>query len=245
MTVSRNTFGGAGTDLGIALSNSTDITIDHNAIDRTPTPPPGFADSYGIGVSSDDASRPTATLICNTFSGWNLNPDNVTQPPCITTGSTIPCATVDQPFSTQLRATTENPDAQLTWRLVSGQLPPGLTLDGPFHVGDKVEYSYTVANTGGTDLHNVQITDDRIADVTCDETTVAPGHATTCHGTHTISQADITSCRTTKERGGDTDKGMCCQLTNVAQATATDPQNNQITSNKATVTITVEVEKKQ
>ncbi|MGW3495753.1 DUF7507 domain-containing protein [Streptomyces sp. NPDC001020] len=302
VTVSHNTFGGMGTDVGIALSNSTGVTIDHNAINRTPARP-GFVDDFGIGVSADDASRPTTTLVCNSFSGWKQNLDNVTQPPCITTGSTIPCATVDQPFTTTLEAFTENPNASLTWRLVSGELPPGLTLaadgtvsgtptqtgtfpvtisvsdpvdgtttqeftfcvnpqraaelaltkqvvsQGPFRVGDQVQYAYTVTNTGSVALNNVTVTDNRVAGVTCEATTLTPGQSASCTGTHTITQADVTPCKQVKERGGDHGKGrhkvMRCEVTNTAQATGTDPQGNQVTSNQATATITVKVEKKK
>ncbi|MGW3492869.1 hypothetical protein [Streptomyces sp. NPDC001020] len=59
----------------------------------------------------------------------------------------------------------------------------------------------------------------------------------------------VTPCKQVKERGGDHGNGkhevMRCEVTNTAQATAPDPQGNQVTSNKATATITVKVEKKQ
>ncbi|MCN9243592.1 Ig-like domain repeat protein [Streptomyces sp. RY43-2] len=130
-----------------------------------------------------------------------------------------------------------------------------LTLDkrvvseGPFKVGDRVEYAYTVTNTGNTELHNVTVTDDLVARVTCDATTIAPGQSTTCHGSHTITRSDVTPCKTAKERGGDKGHGkhqvMRCQVTNTAQATAIDPNGDEVTSDEATATITVKVEKKK
>ncbi|MCN9243590.1 Ig-like domain repeat protein [Streptomyces sp. RY43-2] len=132
-----------------------------------------------------------------------------------------------------------------------------LTLDkrvvseGPFRVGDRVEYAYMVTNTGNTELHNVTVTDDLVTQVTCDTTTLAPGQSTTCHGSHTITRADVTPCKQAKERGGDKGKGhgkhqvMRCEVTNTAHATATDPTGLQVTSNEATATIIVKVEKKR
>ncbi|PJN29725.1 right-handed parallel beta-helix repeat-containing protein [Kitasatospora sp. CB02891] len=125
LLITQNTFGGAGADIGVVVVGSQDVTVSYNHIARTAPDRPGYADTYGYGVSVDD---PTQTrLICNTFDGWNLNLDNITQPPCIiTTG--IPCATVGQPYQQQLQAYTPDPGAPLTWSLVSGPLPPGLTL---------------------------------------------------------------------------------------------------------------------
>ncbi|MCN9243593.1 Ig-like domain repeat protein [Streptomyces sp. RY43-2] len=135
------------------------------------------------------------------------------------------------------------------------EVQASLTLDkrvvseGPFKVGDRVEYAYTVTNTGNTVLTNVRVTDDLVAQVTCDVTRLAPGQSTTCHGSHTITRADVTPCKTAKERGGDKGHGkhqvMRCQVTNTAHATAIDPNGDEVTSDEATATITVKVEKKK
>jgi hypothetical protein len=106
VTISNNTITGAGTDLGVAVATdtvdtpniaSTGVTISHNHIARTA---PDSPDSFGIGVSvnpptvnaqpvqlhaSADAS--SATLICNTFSGWKTNIGDATQAPCVIPGS--------------------------------------------------------------------------------------------------------------------------------------------------------------
>ncbi|MGW3495453.1 DUF7507 domain-containing protein [Streptomyces sp. NPDC001020] len=120
---------------------------------------------------------------------------------------------------------------------------------GPFRVGDTVKYAYTVTNTGSVALNNLVVTDNLVANVTCKAATLAPGASTTCTGTHRITKADVTPCKQVKERGGDHGKNknkvMRCEVTNTAQATATDPQGNKVTSNKATATITVKVEKKK
>lgn len=135
-----------------------------------------------------------------------------------------------------------SPQTQLTLPIGA----PHLTLKkrvlsrGPYAVGDTVEYSYTVTNTGSTDLHGVLVNDDRIASVSCEATTLTPGASTICHGTYTITLADIEACKAAHHRGG-AEKG--CDLTNVAFATATDPHGNPIVSEPAKATITVGEEK--
>ncbi|MBO1413032.1 putative Ig domain-containing protein [Streptomyces sp. FH025] len=405
LTITRNTFTGAGTDVGIAIVSSQNVTVSYNAIGRGAPDRPGFQDPFGIGVSVDDASAPTTKLICNTFAGWNENLENITQPPCITT-TTIPCAPVDQPYSATLHATTENPSPQLTWSLVTGPMPPGLTLNadgtitgtptvagtytitvqvsdpvdgtstgqvtlcitpvavtgievdksvvtpapysvgqtvtysytvrntgtveltgvavaddhvtgiscqsttlapsgspgstttctgtyvitaadgaagsvtntatasgvangvtitspttrltlpvgaphltlkkrvlssGPFTIGSKIEYTYTVTNTGSTPLTGITVTDDRVADVTCDATTLAPGASTVCHGTYTITYTDAIACRTGKDNRGGGDHDRHCTVTNVATATGTDPQGKQVTSEPAKAIVPVDI----
>jgi hypothetical protein len=149
LTVSDNTFGGAGLDVGInviqwAGTPSTGITIENNTFNREP-PPAGFANYWGRGVSVDQASSEETTLVGNIFNeGWQedlFGP--VTQPPVITTTS-LPDGTVGEPYSEALEGATTNPEPGLTWSVVGGELPPGLTFnpdgtitgtpteDGPF-----------------------------------------------------------------------------------------------------------------
>ncbi|MEU3710573.1 DUF7507 domain-containing protein [Streptomyces catenulae] len=73
-----------------------------------------------------------------------------------------------------------------------------------YRVGDRITYTYTVTNTGTTTLHGVAVEDDRVSDVTCRATTLAPGGSTTCTGTYTVTKEDA-------ERG---------KVTNTAVATA-------------------------
>ncbi|MGW4379784.1 DUF7507 domain-containing protein [Kitasatospora sp. NPDC004531] len=118
---------------------------------------------------------------------------------------------------------------------------PHLTLtkqvvsSGPYHVGSTASYSYTVTNTGTTDLHSLTVTDTRISGVTCDATTLAPGASTTCHGTYTVTQADIDDCL--QVDGNATQ----CVITNTARAGANDPQDRPIASDPADASITVPV----
>ena len=78
--------------------------------------------------------------------------------------------------------------------------PPGISVEkqvrtpGPYHAGQRVNYSYLVSNTGGIPLDDVHVTDDHVTDITCESTTLAPylspGYQTTCHGSYEITEHD-------------------------------------------------------
>ncbi len=76
---------------------------------------------------------------------------------------------------------------------------PGLTLakaasPTTFSGADQViAYTYTVTNSGGTDLTGVGVTDDRIAAVSCPSTTLAAGASETCTGSYTTTASDVGS----------------------------------------------------
>jgi hypothetical protein len=122
VTLSDDTVTGAGTDYGIdATSNSTGVVITHDAIGRTA---PDVPDTFGVGVIV--APDSTATVTCNTFSGWITDTVGVAaQPLCITTTG-LPPGDVGVPYDLQLTAV--GGTAPYTWSVASGTLPPGLTL---------------------------------------------------------------------------------------------------------------------
>ncbi|MFD8600429.1 hypothetical protein ACFV1L_36070 [Kitasatospora sp. NPDC059646] len=94
---------------------------------------------------------------------------------------------------------------------------------GPFGVGDVVGYTYTVTNTGTTVVNNISVTDDRVSSVTCGAASLNPGQSTTCHGSYTVTEADVTAGH----------------VTNTAHASGTDPQGGPVQSPPAEVTVPV------
>ena len=88
--------------------------------------------------------------------------------------------------------------------------------DGKVNVGDRINYTFSVANTGNVTLHNITITD---ADATISGgpiATLAAGasDATTFTGYHTLTQADI-------DRSG---------VYNLATVNGLDPKNKPVTA---------------
>lgn len=92
-------------------------------------------------------------------------------------------------------------------------------------VGDTIDYTYTVTNTGNiTITADVTITDDKISNVTCAPigTGLPPLQQLTCTGTYTVVQADL-------------DAG---QVTNIASAQVVQPVIPQNPGDPAFVTVT-------
>ncbi|MFD8484080.1 hypothetical protein [Kitasatospora sp. NPDC059673] len=94
---------------------------------------------------------------------------------------------------------------------------------GPFHVGDTVQYTYTVTNTGTAVVHNVTVLDDHVSSVTCDATMLNPGQSTLCHGSYVITAADA----------------QAGHVTNTAHANGTGPEGEEVKSPPAEATVTV------
>lgn len=201
-----NTGGAELTDVHVIDDHVDGITCDSTTL--APAESPGDSTTCS-GTYTITAADGTAGSVTNTA----------------TAAGTADGQTITSP-QTQLTLPVGAPHIKLKKRVITR---------GPYKVGTKVQYSYTVTNTGSTTLHDVLVSDDRVANVTCDATTLAPGASTTCHGTYTISQADANACK--KTRAGGSGKG--CAVTNVAVAAGTDPQGNQIASEPATVTITL------
>jgi len=87
--------------------------------------------------------------------------------------------------------------------------------EGPFEVGDKIEYSITVTNTGNIQLTDVVVTDDNADDPDVDTLAVFPAgdsHVFTVH--HTVTQDDI-----------DTE-----YVLNIAKATGKKPNGEEVTA---------------
>ncbi|MFG2113344.1 hypothetical protein ACGFRB_12025 [Streptomyces sp. NPDC048718] len=118
-------------------------------------------------------------------------------------------------------------------QVVPSQEPAGLGIvkeadtPGPFHVGDTVPYTYTVSNTGPTQITNLTVTDDRVTGITCESTTLAPqgspGDSTRCHGSYVITDADAAAGH----------------VTNTALASGTDPEGGTVESPPAEETVPV------
>ncbi|MFJ2897831.1 hypothetical protein ACIO87_23435 [Streptomyces sp. NPDC087218] len=113
----------------------------------------------------------------------------------------------------------ESPPDDVTLETQAG---PGVRLEKSaddtrvYEVGEKVEYTYTVTNTGPQQLTDLTIVDSRVAptDVNCDATVLAPagqpGDSTTCTGTYTVTAADaehgsVTNVATAHGRSGGRD----------------------------------------
>ncbi|MFD5724508.1 hypothetical protein ACFWMT_00185 [Streptomyces sp. NPDC058368] len=208
----RNTGGAELTDVAVRDDHVTDITCASTTL--APAEEAGDSTTCTGTYTITEADGTTGSVTNTATAIGTADGETVTSPE---TYQTLP---VGQPHLT------------LHKRVVS---------DGPFQVGSDVRYAYTVTNTGSTRLHDVHVTDNRVAAVVCDATTLAPGASTTCRGTYRITPADIDLCRKSGTRGGGGKDTVKCRINNVAQAGATDPQGEEIASDTASATVTVTV----
>jgi uncharacterized repeat protein (TIGR01451 family) len=58
-------------------------------------------------------------------------------------------------------------------------------------VGQTIDYSYLVTNTGNITLSGISVTDDRVASISCPAGDVAPGASITCTGSYAVTQVDL------------------------------------------------------
>ncbi|MGW8954338.1 DUF7507 domain-containing protein [Streptomyces sp. NPDC055709] len=118
---------------------------------------------------------------------------------------------------------------------VTAQQTPVLSLvktvvgdGGPFRSGEILTYSYLVHNTGNVTLSAVDVRDTVFTgsgpdpEISCPDTTLAPGESVTCTATYTVTQADV-------------DAG---EIENTAVATGTPPSGSAVDSNESSAIFT-------
>jgi hypothetical protein len=125
VTVTHNTITGAKTNIGVWVTTdtfvtppvpSTGVVISFNQIGRTA---PDSPDPTGYGINVDPSQ---ATLICNTFTGWNTNIVGAIQVDC----TPLPNGSCQTAYTATMPAV-QGGMAPFSWS-ASGPLPPGLNL---------------------------------------------------------------------------------------------------------------------
>jgi uncharacterized repeat protein (TIGR01451 family) len=140
VTVDHNTIEGS-SDVGISVTaGATQTLISYNKINRPTKPDP---DSFGYGIDVFTPAVPDygwgashAKLICNTFSGWNINVVGAEQIAC----TPLPNGSLCEDYSAPAPAVESGKNYEptypwpiidatpFTWTVGSGTLPPGLSL---------------------------------------------------------------------------------------------------------------------
>lgn len=64
-------------------------------------------------------------------------------------------------------------------------------------LGQVINYTYDVTNTGNQPLTNVAVTDDKVSPVSCPKAALAVGESMSCTGSYIITQQDLTTCSVT------------------------------------------------
>lgn len=95
---------------------------------------------------------------------------------------------------------------------------------------DRIEWTFTVTNTGDTTLTDVRIDDPMVPDARCADTSLAPGESTTCTGSSRVTAAMVlkgeirnqatVSASTIGECTDGSDGTLGCTMTALAADTA-------------------------
>ena len=137
VTVTNNTLtspaGRPGTDIGISVSagSSDGIVISFNRVNRLG---PDVPDDVGIGIDVFTPGGNMATVICNTFSLWQINIVGAEQIACtpLPNGSMCQAYSAPAPVVESGKNYDEGGNiidaTPFTWTVASGSLPPGLAL---------------------------------------------------------------------------------------------------------------------
>ena len=90
--------------------------------------------------------------------------------------------------------------------------PVDVNGNGRVDAGDRIDYGFTLTNTGAVTLTEVTVDDPKVGAVACPTAALAPGASVTCTADYTITQADV-------------DAGT---VDNTATATATGPSGRAV-----------------
>ncbi len=179
----------------------SDITISDNLIATVSCPPgplaPGDSEtctgSYSVTQADVDAG-----FVTNNATAIGTDPSNE---PVTSNKSTVTVTAHGTTSSLSLTKSTTTPSYSAA--------------------GQTLSYDYLVKNTGTTTISTIGVSDNRIATVSCPDSSLAPGASETCTGSYTTTQVDV-------------DTGS---VTNAATASGTNPASSPITSNPSTVTV--------
>ncbi|WP_159085967.1 gliding motility-associated C-terminal domain-containing protein [Flavobacterium faecale] len=175
-----------------------------------------------LDVNTTDSTTFTATHILtqadiNAGIVYNLatatGKDPKDKPVTATSTDPTPCTTCTPDPTCPTCTITEVPQNP-SISLVKTGLFNDTNKDGYAQVGEKIDYTFTVTNTGNVTITNIIVTDPMIATITGNPvTTLAPGATVaTIKGTYTLTQADI-------------DAG---KVFNTALAKGQDPKGNNV-----------------
>jgi uncharacterized repeat protein (TIGR01451 family) len=91
--------------------------------------------------------------------------------------------------------------------------------------GQLINYSYLVTNTGNVTIANIAVIDNKLATVTCPETSLAPTASTTCTAAYTTVDADVTAGAITNKATvtGDPSAGTLDPVSDSLTVTAAGP----------------------
>jgi len=127
---------------------------------------------------------PAQTMVCSasyTVTQADIDSGSVTNSASV--GSDLPDGTSGPTDDDDV---TVDADINPSWTVQKDAVTPDYAA-----VGDTLDYTYRVTNTGNVTISNIVVTDNLIPSLSCPATTLVPAATLTCTGTYTVTQADI------------------------------------------------------
>ncbi|MGL4174285.1 MAG: DUF7507 domain-containing protein [Actinomycetota bacterium] len=157
---------------------------------------------------------PGNTVTCTTNDPYVITQDDVDLGVVANTATATGADTNGDPVESA-PSTTETPLNQSSvLELVKVATPIDATSNGTTDLGDTIEYTFQLRNSGTVTLSDLAVTDPLAGAISCPATVLAPGEEVTCaaDNLYVITQADV-------------DAGL---VANVATASATNPRNEAV-----------------
>nr|WP_258401451.1 hypothetical protein [Micromonospora saelicesensis] len=175
------------------VANTGGVTLNNVNITDVQDPPSSNA-NLGPITCPQTTLAPGATTVCAatyTVTQADLDHDELTD---IATAHGTPTGTEEPVDSDQVVLTIPAADVTPSISVVKSSTTTSIT-----SAGQPVPYQFLVVNNGGVTLTNVNVTDAQtppssnanLGPITCPQTTLAPGQATACTATYTVTQADL------------------------------------------------------
>ena len=195
-------------DYSFVVTNTGNVTLDPVTVDD---PLVGPVDCPVTSLAPGDSATCTATY---TLSQADVDAGSVTNTATVTgTPPSGPDVTGDDSVTTPVG---QDPSVSLVKQSAGVSDLDG---NGP-DAGDTIDYSFLVTNTGNVTLDPVSIDDPTVGPVDCPVTSLAPGAATVCTATYTVTLADA-------------DAGS---VVNTATVTATPPTGPDVSDSDSVTT---------
>ncbi len=103
-------------------------------------------------------------------------------------------------------------------------------------VDQHIDYSFTVKNTGNITINNIKVTDQKVSDLSCPETTLAQDEEMDCTASYTVTQADM-------DAGDNIDNTASVAGTPAGSSDQMPPTSSNTVSIPVTQTPTIQIRK--
>ena len=203
-----------GTPLALVRSNTVTVPVDQNpALSITKSTTDTAYSSVGQSIGYSFAITNTGNV---TITGVTVADPQISAVSCAATtlapgaatacagthsvtqadldnGSVVNTATVSgtPPSGIPLSPVRSNTVTVPATRSTSLSIVKATTTASYSAVGNTINYTFTVTNTGNVTINSITVTDSKVAATLCPLRTLAPGRSTDCTGTHTVTQADL------------------------------------------------------